>query len=389
MNLVVLGLKNKKDGSLHLYDTISRKNKHVPVKIGQSIPSCPVSPFPFSNFSSLDYDKSVFDTHSPTYLEVEADLSEDEFAQMSSGSIVTYQFPNRMLTVLSEYETPFEYALEQLTIHGKRLGTYDITTWVIHEESRTPKEFEAMCQILEISINEHAKTEYMLDLSLDRHVLNYLEFLIKFPKNAYTFGRYGHNSITKEDIQSVTLSDEALLMLLEKTYLTEVLVHHPHFDVTFYRDHIQTNQTLEQHVLDLLCNDKLKAFSAISFDMDYLFSRFYVYKIENGMPGYSEYDTMFDLVSDVNYKSIKKTYNPYEYYCCPDCDGYELDSEDEPYDYFVDEQVNWLSELIRDWDGYLSTRSTRLFNGWDKKIFERYKKEYPDSEFTTLLLAIS
>lgn len=385
MKLVVLGLKHKEDGSLHVYDTISRKQAHVPVDIGDTIPACPVSPFPFSHFSSLDYSKGFLDTYLPTYLLVEADVTEDELNGMSSGSIVTYQFDSRTVTVLSESDTPFAYALEQLGVHGDRLGTYPLTTWVIHETARSQREFDAMCEILKISIEEHAKTDYTLDLSLDTHVLGYLDFLGTFPDESYTFGRYGRNVLTKEDIQSVPISDDALLMLIEKTNLLSVLVHHPRFDVSFYQTYIQTDQTLEEAFLRGLYRDECAALSSISFDMDVLFERFYMYWMSTGRPDYSEHDDRLAFVSDDTYKPVKQTYNPYEYYCCSDCDGYDLDADDQPYDYYVDEQVDCLTALVSDWDNYLTARSLPLFDAWDEKIFERYSKEHPDSSFAQLL----
>lgn len=377
MKLVVLGLKNKQDGSLHLYDVVSRRKNGIPVLVGDVLDKGPVAPFPFEIFSSLDYKEPIFKTHEPTYLLVNASLTTDEWESMRSGAQYSYHFDDKRIEVLAEFDTPFRYALEQLTEHGEHLGTYNLTTWLIHEAAKTDDEFEAMCAIIDAAMAHYAEKPYNLDLSLDKHVLTYLDHLLTFPRDSYTFGQYGYNELTIDEVKRADLSDEGLLALLEKTRLAHALVHHPHFDKGFYQRHIEPSPTLEAHLISYLDAEDLVQWQAIGFDMDYLFERYYQLAMTEPMYENDAYRNVNELVRDTQYTPLTKTHDPYEYYCCADCEGYEIDVDDDSYDYKVDEQVEALADLLHHWEGYLTKRSAPLFDNWSEDIFKRYRSEHP------------
>lgn len=386
MKLVILGLKNKQDGSLHLYDVVSRRKNAIPVQAGDVLDNGPVAPFPFQIFSSLDYNEPIFETHEPTYLLVNASLTPNEWESMHSGAQYSYHFDEKRIEVLAEFDTPFQYALEQLNEHGERLGTYNLTTWLIHESAKTDDEFEAMCAIIDAAMAHYADKPYKLDLSLDKHVLTYLDHLLTFPRDSYTFGQYGYNELTIDEVKRADLSDEGLLTLLEKTRLAHVLVHHPLFNMDFYKRYIQPNEFLESHLVYYFSKEDLQSWANSGFDMAFLFERHYRHQMASKQPEYSDYPNMYALVKDENYTPVTQTHDPYDYYCCSDCEGYELDSDEVAYDYLVDEQVNLLSELLQGWEPFLPNKVTALFKDWDAKIFERFTTEHPDSSFGQLLL---
>lgn len=188
MELVILA--EKKDGKYRIRNFYPNENKnHLEVAIGDTVVVPEVSPFPFENFSSIN---EFVPGWKPAYLRVDADITQEEWDSMHHSGIVYHRFPNRKATILAEFKRPFRYARDMLDYFGYALGTYDLTTWVIHEETRTNDEFKAMTSILEQAISEYEECgEYDLDISFDRYVLPYMSQLLE--SDMVTFGRYGRN----------------------------------------------------------------------------------------------------------------------------------------------------------------------------------------------------
>lgn len=385
MECVILGLKNKEDNSLKVYDVSYKGDNHTDIAISDSVRLDIVSPYPFSHFSSLSYDKDVFKTHDPIYLLVDAELTERDVYNAFSGSKASHCFEDRRITVLSEFDKPFEYGLEQLRKYGDKLGTYDFVTWIIHEEAKSEKEFESMCQLLKIDVENEKKKKpyqekYPMDISLDKFTLPYVDFLTTLDEKFITFGSGGHISITKEDMQNIPISEKGLLFLMNKISKLGVLIYHPAFNVDFYKKNIE-NTPLETKFYWNLYEKDIPEFKKIGFDMDYLFSRVYKATVEKDIDYYDDYEPSAELISNANYEPITLTYDPHEFYCCEECDGYRADWSEEPYDYQVDEQVGLLRAVIGHYEPYLTEKSYVLFEDWHIDIFRRYIKENPESSF--------
>lgn len=367
---------------MKVYNPDSHVNpgKHVDVAFNQPM-SIPVfSPFPFETFSSLDYMKDVFKAYDPTYLLVEADLTEKQEKGMKSSGIMYHRFHNHMVTVLAEFHEPFVYALDMLGRYGKRLGTYHLTTWLIHEETRSDMERRAMETILKRALSEKANTEYPLDITLDTYTLPYVDFLSK-QKGRVTFGQYGSIAITAEDMRTIPLSIAGYLFLWKTARFDPAFCHYPAFGVPFYDQYIK-DTAYEPIILGSLYRNAIAELAATGFDMDYVFARFLSHRLD-GWSETNQYESLRELVMDARYEISTHTHDPYEYYCCEDCDGYMM--EDEPYDYAVDEQVDALSEILEDWEPHLSIASIPLFREWSPDIFRRYREAHPGSAFGVLL----
>ena len=384
--MVILGMKSKENGSIKVYDefSVGTRKQHTDISLNETLTVGGLGVFPHANFSRLDYAAPAFEGFNPTYLWVDADITEEEMKNMRGGDKSTYSFKDRKVTFLSEFEKPFEYGLQQLKKYGDSVGTYNLTTWIIHEEARTPKEFECMCEILHLAIEHYENTPHTLDLSLDKYVLKYIDFLKDYKEGSFTFGKYGSIDLTKEEIKQSDISLEGYIRLLKTVpYHYHVLVHHPYFNLEFYKEVVEKDPTFESNVVAGFYDRVIPELNDIGFDMDYLFSRIYQYKLQQYC--YEDaYNSIRDLVLDMEYKPVTKTYDPYDDYCCEECDGYMLNAE--PYDYVEDLQVEFLYGLVEDWKEFLSEKSAPLFKDWNKDIFVRYLKEYPDDKFVSMLV---
>lgn len=188
MELVILA--EKKEGRYRIRNFYPNENKnHLEVAIGDTVVVPEISPFPFENFSSIN---EFIPGWKPAYLKVDADITKEEWDSMHHSGIMYHRFPNRKATIIEEFKKPFRYSREMLDYFGESLGTYDLTTWLIHEETRTNDEFKAMTSILGKAIQEHEERGiYKIDISFDRYVLPYIRQLLE--SDMVTFGRYGRN----------------------------------------------------------------------------------------------------------------------------------------------------------------------------------------------------
>lgn len=189
MELVILA--EKKDGKYRIRNFYPNENKnHLEVVIGDTVVVPEVSPFPFENFSSIN---NFVPGWKPTYLKVAAEITKEEWDSMHHSGIEYHRFPNRKATVLGEFKRPFRYARDMLDYFGDALGTYDLTTWVIHEETRTDDEFKAMSSILEQAVQKYEEDgRYDLDISFDKYTLPYMKKLLDLEN--VSFGRSGTTS---------------------------------------------------------------------------------------------------------------------------------------------------------------------------------------------------
>ena len=185
MELVILA--EKKDGKYCIRNFYPNENKnHLDVAIGDTVVVPEISPFPFENFSSIN---EFVPGWKPAYLKVDADITQEEWDSMHHSGIKYHRFPNRKATILGEFNRPFRYARNMLDYFGDALGTYDLTTWVIHEETRTDDEFKAMSSIIEQASKEYSDEfgPYTIYISFDEYTLPYMKQLLDLEN--VSFGR--------------------------------------------------------------------------------------------------------------------------------------------------------------------------------------------------------
>lgn len=388
---IILGLKDK-DDNLYLYESSLSKTTIAPVKINDSIRST-FSVFPFNVFSSLDNDKIV--GYERIYLKVRLidKLSLEQIKNLRESGLTYYRFPDREMIILGEFNEPFQYSLEMLKSKPGNLTTYNLTTWLIHEEARDSAEFKAMECILDIALNQKAITEYPLDLSLDRHVLKYLPLLANHKHcDSVTFGKYGSLKIDEADIKRGDkegfIKSNELSFLIDKLGLEYYLFYHSEFSTDFIVNYLSLNKN-NAYKTQYLEKFEVKELSNVGIDMDKLFTFHYntTTKLINHAREYGKVFTLDELMSDESYEPLMRVSDPYEYYCCPDCDGYELeDDELESYEYEEDQQVQTLHIFVGSWKDYLTDISSHYFSTWSKDIFSRYMIEYGENKFIRSLI---
>lgn len=390
---VILALKDPATGQLKTYVRTVDKYDVIDVKPGDITTISEFSPYPFETFSSLDdgYTLNV----ERTYLKVKLldALTSEQIKNMQSSGIKYHQFGRRRVEIIAEFKEPFQYGLRYLEDAGDRLGTWGLTTWAIHNTIQSDAEFKAMKDILKIALKDHKKRGYAFDFSLDACTLPYVPFLRKM--NSWyriSVGQYGRVSLPPDVLSQATYLKEAdLVFLAEKTYAYLGLFKHPLFTEAFFEKHIKGTEN-ESKFTTYLNRKDIEEIEASGFDVDYLLRIAIQVTMDEGYYGDSEayYDKKKrDLVSDVNYQPITETYDPYEYHCCSDCDGYEMDWEDEdeeePYDYETDEQVGVLSAILDKWGDYLGASHIASFSGWSPDIFHRCTQQGIHHPFVLLL----
>lgn len=388
---IILALKDNQ-GDLFIFETDRQKSL---VTIGESTTMNNFAPFPFNVFSSLDDD--AVKGFQKTYLKValKDNLSDKELDGMSSNGIRYYHFGKKEIEIISEFTKPFRYALEYLNYGRGTSGTYNLTTWLIHEETRTNDELKAMEEIIKIAYTESESGS--LDISLDYFVLPYLPILKSISNGkGITFGRYGKNHLDKKDV--LKASKNGLLSLTDVLYLAErimfpkALYYHNDFNEEFYMENI-ADTSLEYDFLVYLGKDEIEELVSDGIDISYLPGRSvkhmmnssYGYFFDGNYDNHEAYGTIRELVEDDDYKAIIKTHDPYEFYCCPDCDGYEMDYDLEAYDYTVDEQVEVLQKILNPWGKYLDESSVHLFEDWSSDTFKRVSESENVHPFVGIL----
>lgn len=266
MQIVILGQKKQKNGRTiyrtyqnHKYESTPKE----PLVIGQTIKTL-VSPFPFEVFSSLDfeYEAESFKMYDPCYLLVDANLTQGQLNQMSSGNKRSYVFRNCEITFLAEFHKPFQYALDQYYKYPK-LGTWNLVTWMPHQEIRSDDEFKAMSKIFDIDYDNTVAKGYKQSISFDKWIIPYLPQLVDKPDLAFGDGGY-----FKKDMATLcaidTLPVDKLVAFVHK-YVYDVnklipfWLKHPLLGEAWFWDQLaDTNSVVSQKLL----RDNYEAYDA-------------------------------------------------------------------------------------------------------------------------------
>lgn len=390
MKLVILGLKEKSNGKLYIYDSETRKQSSQ-VKLGDTLNIKILDPFPFNHFTTIDnYDESVFEQ---CYLQVEGELSESEYKSMKSTGIVYHRFKDRQVTILNEFHDIFQYSYEKLKEFGKKLGTYDLTTWVLHSKTINAAEESAMKSIIFEDVkNRKSNKRYPLDIRLNKYSIHYVDYFRELSEKGYyiTFGKGGRNEITTEEFNIIPLSDETLLYLVKSELHNDITISHAKFTVEFYDKYIKGTDYELEFIWNVQYN-LLQVLSSKGIDVDELFKKYYPISIENCLYDESKYENVIEMFKDEKYTPFREHTSPYDYYCCEDCDGYvirEMYTDEELKGKWeeTDERLVVLYDVLRDWDNFLTDKSFEIFDFVSTEILEKYQNEYENSVFIEKLL---
>lgn len=383
MELIILGLKRKSDGKYLVYD-VEGKNS-VEISIGETKKINTLDPFPFSNFSSLDDERISLEKYCKCYLKVEADLSEKEYHSMKSSGIMYHRFSNRNITFLEEFEDIFQHTLSEFKKFDGQLSTYDLTTWVIHNETKNENEYEAMKQIIfEAVKNKKKNKEYPLDITLDKYTATYAQYFRELSEQGYyiTFGRYGGRPRHRNDLKDCVFDADTFIYLLQKLYIyNPALLHHPMFTKEFYIEHI-LGQKIEKDIIVDLYDEFVDEFAKKDMPMEEIYPSVLNFVLEESTPEWYEYDSWESMFSDLEFSVKVEHTSPMDYYCCEDCDGYDIyemytDEELEGEYYEVDDRRNLLNKMLHKWENYLTDRSYHLFDFISTDVLKLYKDDSP------------
>lgn len=389
MELIILGLKRKKDGQHFVFDVDyngkKTAKKHTPISLKETKTINILSPYPFQHFSSLDDDYVDFNVYDKCYLKVEADLTEDEYAGMHHSSISTHRFPNRKITFISEFENIFQYAFQKLNEFGEKLGTYDLTTWIIHNKTKSAAEYEAMKKILFKSVQNKKRNKlYPLCIHLDVYTAVYASYLRELSTFGYQvkFEYYGSKPVGENDLSEISFDAATFIFLLKELHMyNPSLFNHPMFTKEFYYNHI-FNQDFEGQFLSHLYGEHLSDLFNKGIDPDDIYKSFFNFKNKYFHSSWWDYNSLEELFSDDNFPVVIEHHSPYDYYCCEDCDGYDIhemyDEEDlMGEDVEIDERLDFLKDFLSDWENHLTGKSYDLFNFISDSVLEKYQSHSP------------
>lgn len=385
MELVILGLKHKETGKYMVYDVKNRKKpKHQLISIGETIKVNCLSPFPFENYSSIsfDYQEELLEEWTPCYLKVDGEISQIEFAKMKSSGIMYHRFPNRKITFIEEFFDIFQYSLKIYKKMKEQLGTYDLTTWIIHNDTTSEAEFEAMKKILAISMTKKENKKYGLDLSLDKYLIPYLPFILEYKANGrkVTFGEYGRNTLTQEELNTIELTPQTFIMLAKEVHFYGDVswFGHPIFDQTFYDTHLRNSEDFLSIMGDLYNKKEIEMISS-KINMESFVRDLF----EAKLPKFDEYidwetpgKTFKEACNMNDYPIEEISHSPYDYYCCPDCDGYEITPDES--DYWVeykDTRIELINEVLnKNLIKFLPDKGRSIFDFVPDELWEKAER---------------
>lgn len=387
---IILGLKDE-EGNLYSYSNSGGSKEIMKVTLGENAIISEFSVFPFDTFTTLDDEKTG--DYKRTYLRVKLknNLSTNQIDSLCTNGIIYYKFGEREVKIVDEFTKPFEYALAVHKDIPDRFGVYNAMTWLIHEKPFSEKEELFMKLLIDSAIKyyDNYESKYTfggmrLSLTPSREMLRYVSHIrdSEYDKKVdiegyYRKGLMGRDIFRMAKANKFTLED-AFFMISKANNIFPYL-HHPEMTASKLRDAIENENVLEDSSL-LYRDEYLKDLSETDFDMVELFEIYYDFIMKESHA--EHYLTNSHLVEDYNYIPTEEEYNPYEYYCCPDCDGYQIDWDEFEISYFTkDEQVEFLHTLLRPWIGIIDSKSLYLFKNWAPEIFTRALKEDFNREF--------
>lgn len=369
MECVVIGVKCKKNGAIYFLDGDEQIGKQA--KIGEEVVLEKLKPFPFYDFSEKD---AIFDTekYKKVFLKVDAEISKEENENMNSSAIRYYHFENRRVKLIGLEENIFQYALDEFKKRKGKLYASRLTECVIHNETKNEKEKEAMKSIILRSFEGNFEE---LDISLDRYTMEYIEWFQELERRGYeiTYGRYGRNSDELSEYEQKEFSDETFVYMLKKTNLGQILTKHKKMTKDFYVKNIEGKE-FEYEILKGFYEDEIRVLKEKGLNIDKMYGL--IYEQRKRWLDYGDYETLEEMMQDKDYEPYTRHESPMDYYCCEDCDGYDIrelytDEELEGVDVIVDDRVEVMMELLDTWGEFLSEESKEKFAFVPKEVIDK------------------
>lgn len=349
IDVVLLGLKDK-FGKLSVFNVegVGRKGDNLSIPVELNVPTklSIVDPFPFSHFSTLDYDVNtgLIGEYTPVYLYAEADLGEEEFLEMKSTGIAYHRFENREVIVRGEFFEPLTYAKTVWDIAGDKLGSYGLTTWVIHSKIHSEAEELAFKAIVEKAVKQ-AKA-YPVDISIYGNLVEKLPYFLdlKLAGGNLTFGVYGSVRVTPEELNKLDLTNRQLYSLI-----TEMRYNVDYSKIDNFNDKFIASLSKEEllKVSEYLLKNDFEKLVKRGVDIYPLFAAYFGSRIGSVDDLVYPYESYEAMLADENYKVSTESHSEYEGYCCEDCDGYVPDWEHEAtWDVIIDERYEIYTYLM-------------------------------------------
>lgn len=371
MEVVLLGVKEIKTGKSYLYDVRSYENDKLTLiefEFNKKIHLDVIGIYPFEKFTRfVEIDESIYER---TTLMAEVNITKLQYAKLKDDREKHYRFENKPCTILRECDTPFQYSLNMLKRFNKRIYIYQLIHSNLSMETKSEKEQLAMCKILNI----YFKKNKHLSVNLDDKIIPYLDKFKDLNDKGYKIDYdSNHSYVSTEKLNHINESQLKYLLFDTTIYLSN-LIKIDTFTMDFY---LSLNNELKKdlmynfndgRILEILTKDK-------KFNIDKLFED-YVYFRENSYEFLDELDyyisqnenaTIFDYINDESIKSEMLHYSPLDYYCCEDCDGYDIyeeytDEELEGEYYYKNYRIDILSYFFGEWKDYISPESFSLVN---------------------------
>lgn len=404
MEIVILGLKHSVTGEYMFLDVESRRNNNVRANVGEEVVLDTLAPYPYQYFSTLIFDSraDLAKEWDGVYLRVDAEITEEEYSKMNTTGIMYYRFDNRKVTFIREETEPLTYALEKYLKFPKEIGGYNVSTWITNEPARSERELESLRGLISACINDYKKTSYSASFQIygthDQRLPIILDLISKGEKvELNSMSRYDREP-RKFGTRADNLRQEDLVQMIisSPTHWAQVAISHKSFTPSTWRNYIVGTEN-ELAFLNSIYDDELKILSDKGFPMGELLLRLITIREEfmlesiNWVYGESkEKSSIREALEDENYPTREETHSPWDYYCCEECEGYNIhdvytDEELEPRITVIDDRVTTLATLMNPWSKYLTKDDGYIVDFIPKGKYDLFKEEEV-YEFLSLLI---
>lgn len=293
--IAVLGLKNKKTGEVHVYE-------------GNSVPSAAlvkgeprkakfISVFPYDTFSSLSsIDRTTYD---PAFLSVEADITGEEYKNLSTGSILAYRLPDK--EIVFEHEiSPWHYASTLLGVLDERRRngvTYELLVWQAMLPFQDADSFDIYWELFTEKMKGKNKpiSSYKFSLTPDNEPV--LKELLARADMDTQIDLHYYKDFPKKGLEGYSAEEIATLVLCTSEYTLQEIPGHlatkevfdalvKKTDGSILRSHTELIPPafLKEYDPDAIFRDLMKNVNALYADSDYT--------------PYSDYDGEYEYTYD-------------------------------------------------------------------------------------------
>lgn len=405
MKLIIMGMKHNTTEQYMALDVESRRNENTLLEVGKEVVLKTLAPFPFQTFNGITFDRreELLDNWSPCYLWVDGQISKDEFDSMDGSGIVYYHFLDRKVTLIEEAKDFIQYTKRIDDTHpGFR--DWDFNHYIVNGPYHSDDEIEASKQIISKRLSKKptirnkknpSRSDYSriqdatYDLSLKQGIQPLLSWLLDKSLEGFliSFDRWGSSDLTNKAIDSTELTNDQYWELMRLTGYK--YVESKYFTNESYQALKATGFEVGT-IGSAIYEDRLEVLKERGIDINSIFmdlfnskkdyileSLNWTYKEdEHERPDATSFEEIF---ADESYQGQLRHHSPYDYYCCEDCDGYNIhdlysDEELAGYDEYVDQRLDEVLDPFQDWFPYLSDSTLAVFDFIPTELLEH--KDY-------------